>query len=157
MQGRIIPADIARAKQLHSKLDVGIAASAVVFFVLVAWIIADSVQAGDPEIHDFGWLLARIALAVVALAILATKRPWAPREVPEQELQRTIDRDGIEIVVARGRVRFNWEDVIRSKRSDEMVILYVRTNPPEYIFPRRLFSSDGDWEKFRSWVEARTL
>ena len=157
MEGRIIPADIAAAKQLHSKLDIGIAASAVVFFLLVAWIIADSVQAGDPEVHDFGWLLAKIALAVVALAILANKRPWSPYELPDQELQRTIDREGIEFATAHGSVRFDWEDVIRSKRSDEMVILYIRTNPAEFIFPRRLFSSDEDWERFRSWIEARTL
>lgn len=157
IEGEINSADISVARQLHSKLDIGIAVFAVVFVVLVAWIIVDSVQAGDPEVYNFGGMLARIAFAVVTLAFLVSRRPWSPHEMPDQEVQRTIDREGIEFATVHRSGRLDWEDVIRSKHSNEMVILYTRARPAECIFPRRLFSTDEDWDKFLSWLETRTL
>ncbi len=70
-------------------------------------------------------------------------------------MERVVTEEGIDVQDVLHPRLIPWDHVTRSRISDEMAIIHVRSDA--YIFPRRLFSSDEDWRRFCGLVNTKTL
>ena len=157
VRGTLSAEDLAIARKMHGRINKVMIGSAILILVLFAKIARDASGIRHSDSLTVEGFLVQAPLLLAVLWFAVTKIRWTPPEPAGSDIFRSITRTEVSTTTPQGNICFGWEEIIRSKRSDTLIILYVRTKPRVWIFPRRLFASDADWKQFAQWVELRTL
>ena len=108
----------------------------------------------------------RVSLIVIAflsaLVLMLVVLRWASRRTRRnswnqsikirEPFTRVITEEAIQTTTPSTTATSRWTAYVKAKRSPEIVLLYVDTLGPMHIFPRRLFRSEHDWNRFVALV-----
>ena len=181
MRGEISAEDIVIAQAIHRRgnriwkiLSLLFAGLAALIFVdtisrrhqKLGGIIVDPRQlegsmpaTADEEREQMGlaWCLVPTAVGLLAFAFLYPRRAWHPYEAMGSSVARTITSDGVEVNDSAAHAFIPWESVRCQAVAECLSVIYTRTVPTALIFPRRMFSNQDEWERFRRLVDTRVL
>jgi hypothetical protein len=102
--------------------------------------------------------LGLVGAAIVSLAFAF--RSWRTRRQPYRgpgiPIDCTVDLQGIRQRNSPASGIVAWESFRRYQATEALCLLHTRFSPRVVLlFPRRLFSSDDQWERFLALVERR--
>jgi hypothetical protein len=131
--------------------------TAVLVALLATMAFGDAFRPGGaPDEFRMAWKLVAIAYGLLPFAFLYP-RLWHPHETPGYEVARTITDDGVHVEDGIECRFIPWEQIVRSRTSDAVGILYTRDATGAYVFLQRMFLSREDWLSFRELLRANTL
>jgi hypothetical protein len=114
-------------------------------------------------IEDFSYWQIILIGWILPIAILS--RPWwtpytfagsANREgnIYHGPINGIVNDTGISLVGAKSSHHYNWSAFIAFKETEDIVLLYQSKNCFN-LFSKRLFSTDNEWQQFRSLSRQR--
>ncbi len=157
VRGKVAADDLIVARALHRGGFFMWKATAVLIALLATMTLGDAIRpGGDPGEFRMAWKFAAFAYGLLLFAFLYP-RLWHPRESPGLEIEHMVTEDGVQVKDGTEPRFIPWEEIVRSRTSDAMGILYTRDAAGAYVFPQRMFLSREDWTSFCRILRAKTL
>jgi hypothetical protein len=156
IRGILEPGDYIRAQYLHLRPRLTykiIGVLVIAAFVWAAWL---SLTIGDVDIMDFLF----VSLPFLLILHFAVYLPWKTRRIFKQQkaLQRklvfTFDAEGVTTEAENGNWKTPWEDYVRWKKNDRLILLYV-SDCMYHMLPKRLLAEPGDFDSLSELVKEK--
>lgn len=155
-EGTITQADYFEAQRVHRhspRLSVFL-----ILGVLVALAGFAATRFFRAGLSLLGYFLATLAAFLLLMLFLSprlrTRATWRAAHSLREPMRRLITPELLQTITPTANVLLRWSVFYQFRRSDQVVLLYLAENPQMFlIFPRHMFRSDADWERFCALVE----
>jgi len=150
-EGTITEADYYEAQRVHRQ------SQRLTIFLVLGVLVA---LAGFAANHFFregvsllGYFLATLVAFLLLMIFLSprlrTRATWRSAHSLREPMRRLITPELLQTMTPTANVLLRWSVFCQFQRSDQVVLLYLKENPQMFlIFPRHMFRSDEDWERF---------
>ena len=156
VKGVLQPGDYVRAQYLHLRPRPIYKIVGIIILALSLWAGWHSITSGDLSTLDYLFFLAIIFL----ILNFAVYLPWKTRRIYRQqkalhrELRMKFDDVGVTAENENGRSSTPWEDYLKWKQNDQLILLYF-SDCLYHMVPKRFFADAHDFEKLRELIPGK--
>jgi len=151
LQGQLIAQDYIDAQYLHAgwRLPVRAFGISLLAGALLLLIDPNNTVFWIALLPFIGILTGILILVIRHILARRSRKTFAQQKTLHLEVEKQIDEDGIfSRVPVRGEWKSQWPDFHKWKANEKLVLIYA-SDRIFYMFPRRWFASDAEFESFQ--------
>ena len=160
MEGVVEWEDYSLALRLHSRAAGRVtrglrSVSTLLLVCFCMWLVSSNRGFDRFSLILPGFMLV-VMLVLYGWASRRTLRnSWNQSIKIREPFTRVITEESIHATTPSTTATSRWTAFVKAKRSPEIILLYSDTLGPLHIFPRRLFRSEHDWNRFVALVSQK--
>jgi len=156
VNGTLQPNDYVRAQFLNLRPRPVYKVVGVILLAAAIWAGWYSFSQGDIELLDYLFVAAILFLILNFAVYLPwkTRRIYKQQKAMQRELTYRFDESGVFASNENGQSTTPWEDYLKWKQNDHMILLYL-SDCLYHMIPKTLFHQSDDFDKLLELVKSK--